>query len=352
MKEIILPEAGLVLLLGVPQLKKHFLPEEFVDVNHESIAKGLQEGRMVVVDGTGLGREARAILRALAKEHYSIVTVLADPQYSLKDEGFRRLHFIADDVAIVRERLFCNQKEDRGPFDIIGDIHGCYEELQELLTLLGYSLEGLGHPENRKLIFLGDLADRGKDAPGVLRLVMEGVKSGRAYCVCGNHEEKLLRYLEGKNLNLGHGLDKTVEQLNKHSDAFKTEVKEFIENLQSHYVLDGGMLVVAHAGLPEKMHGKPAGSVKAFAAYGQTTGQVDERGYPIRDPWPDEYHGKALVVYGHTPVAEPDWCNNTVNIDTGCVFGGRLSSLRYPEKEVVAVKAKEVYSPRIGWPKI
>ena len=117
----------------------------------------------------------------------------------------------------------------------------------------------------------------------------------------------------------------------------------FLDGLVSHYVLDGGRLVVAHAGLQAEMHGRASAAVRAFALYGETTGETDEFGLPVRYPWAQDYRGQAAVVYGHTPVPEPDWVNNTICIDTGCVFGGRLTALRYPERELVSVPA----APRV-----
>ena len=111
----------------------------------------------------------------------------------------------------------------------------------------------------------------------------------------------------------------------------------------SHYVLDDGKLVVAHAGMKEEMQGRGSGKVRDFALYGETTGETDEFGLPVRFDWASEYRGQAMVVYGHTPVPEPDWLNRTVNIDTGCVFGGKLTALRYPEKEFVSVPAARTY---------
>ena len=111
----------------------------------------------------------------------------------------------------------------------------------------------------------------------------------------------------------------------------------------SHYVLDGGRLVVAHAGLIERYQGRASGRVRSFCLYGDTTGETDEYGLPVRLPWARDYRGRAMVLYGHTPMPEAEWVNNTMCLDTGCVFGGRLTALRYPEREIVAVPAAEVY---------
>src|SRR6202044_3040970 len=198
------------------------------------------------------------------------------------------------------------------------------------------------HPA-RRAIFLGDLVDRGPDTPGVLRLVMGMVAAGTAFCVPGNHEAKLLKALRGKNVTRRHGLDASMEQLDAEPEEFRARVERFIDGLISHYVLDGGRLVVAHAGLIERYQGRASGRVREFCLYGQTTGETDEYGLPVRYPWAQDYRGQAMVLYGHTPVPVPEWVNNTLCLDTGCVFGGRLTALRYPERELVSVPAAEVY---------
>ena len=256
--------------------------------------------------------------------------------------------------AIVREKLYNDKAELHGPFDIIGDVHGCYEELIELLQKLRYTIEEIAddgtnyglkvsHPENRTVIFLGDLIDRGPASPAVLKLVMSMVRSGTALCVPGNHDMKLHKKLTGKAVQEKHGLAETLRQLEGEPDAFKNDVKEFLYGLVSHYVLDSGKLVVAHAGLKEEMQGRGSGAVRSFCLYGETTGETDEFGLPVRYNWAAEYRGRAKVVYGHTPVPSAQWLNNTIDIDTGCVFGGSLTALRYPEEELVSVPAHTMY---------
>ena len=272
----------------------------------------------------------------------------------LEREGIRHVFKLSspeevDSVTIERQPLWNNKKAEHGPFDIIGDVHGCFDELVELLGQLGYSVdrEGDGYSvsanHGRKLIFVGDLVDRGPGTVQVLRLVSDLVRSGQAFCVPGNHDMKLVRALRGRDVKRTHGLAETMEQLGQEADAFRIEVAKFLDDLVSHLVFDDGKLVVAHAGLKESMHGRGSGAVREFALYGETTGETDEFGLPVRYNWAADYRGKALVVYGHTPVPEPLFLNNTVNIDTGCVFGGGLSALRYPEREIVTVKAHRTY---------
>lgn len=120
---------------------------------------------------------------------------------------------------------------------------------------------------------------------------MAMVAAGDALCVPGNHENKLGRWLKGRKVQETHGLAETIEQLGHESEEFRAEVGRFIEGLVSHYVLDGGDLVVCHAGLPEKYHGRTSGRVRSHALYGDTTGETDEFGLPVRYPWAEEYRG-------------------------------------------------------------
>lgn len=270
----------------------------------------------------------------------------------LRREGFRYV-FALDGpgrvaaTQIERTRLWVDKRDLRGPFDVIGDVHGCRAELVTLLGRLGYHVDPVTlvvtPPPGRTAVFLGDLVDRGPDTPGVVRLVRGMVEAGSALCVAGNHEQKLVRALSGRKVQLTHGLPETLAQLDREPDGFADEVAVFLDSLLSHYVLDGGALVVAHAGLPEAYHGRASGRVRSFALYGETTGETDEYGLPVRYDWASQYRGDAVVVYGHTPVPSAEWVNRTICLDTGCVFGGELTALRYPERELVSVPATEVH---------
>lgn len=350
--------------------------------------KRLELGLLTVIDATNVQKEARASVLKLAKEQncHAVAIVLDVPEKVCKErnekrpdrdfgghvitrqgeqlrrsirhlqkEGFRYVYVLkseedAANVEIIRTRLWNNKKDEISPLDIIGDVHGCYDELCALFDKLGYTVDKenciIIPNEGRKAVFVGDLCDRGIKNIEILRLVMNMVQSGAAYCVAGNHDVKLLKKLRGANVQLTHGLDKTYEQLTEQSEEFIAEVKNFLDGLISHYVFDGGKLVVAHAGLKEKYQGRGSGRVRDFCLYGDTTGETDEYGLPVRLPWANEYRGRALVVYGHTPTPEVNAINNTVCIDTGCVFGGKLTAYRYPEKEVVQVDAaQEYYAP-------
>jgi diadenosine tetraphosphatase ApaH/serine/threonine PP2A family protein phosphatase len=235
-------------------------------------------------------------------------------------------------------------------FDIVGDIHGCLSELRELLERLAYTIEDdvLRHQEGRLFVFLGDLVDRGPDTVGVLRLAMASVAAGTTRCVVGNHDDKFRRALLGRPVKVKHGLAETLEQVAREPARFRKEAMAFIEGLPDHLILDEGRLVVAHAGLPEALHGRSSRRVLDFAMYGLTTGRLDAAGLPERLDWAADYSGQAIVVYGHTPVVEPVWVNGTIDIDTGCVYGHRLTALRYPELELVSVAAQRVYTEKSG----
>lgn len=358
--------------------------EDAFDLLHTIAGKRLKNMKLTVIDATNVQPYARKSLVKLAREYHAlpVAIVLDVPERiavhrneqrpdrnfgrrvvaqhrqqlrrglkNLKREGFRRVFHLKsvediEAVQIEREPLWNNRKDEHGPFDIIGDIHGCYDELVLLLEELGYTIDDatVTPPEGRKALFLGDLVDRGPKTPQVLRLVMGMVAAGDAICVPGNHDVKLKRALDGRNVQRKHGLAESMEQLEAENQEFRDEVRSFIDNLVSHYVLDDGKLVVAHAGMREDMAGRASGKVREFALYGETTGETDEFGLPVRHNWAADYRGRATVVYGHTPIPEPEWLNNTINIDTGCVFGGALTALRYPENEIVSVDALAMYA--------
>jgi len=244
-------------------------------------------------------------------------------------------------------------RHNHGPFDIIGDVHGCISELKQLLTEMDYCLKDTGdgnytveHPGGRRAIFLGDLVDRGPDIVAVLKLVMGMVNTGRALCVAGNHDMRILRKIREGTVLTSHGSpDWSMLQITEAPAGFREEVRGFLEGLPGHYVLDDGKLVVAHAGIREALQGQDSPETRAIAVCGEITGKTDEYGLPVRYDWAADYHGQATVVYGHTPYAQVQRLNNTINLDTGCVFGGKLTAFRYPEGDFVEVKALKMYCP-------
>jgi protein phosphatase len=398
--------------------RKHFLPTEIIssdycrsiladDENDQSVsgeafellhyivAKRLKAGRLTVVDATSVKPEDRKPLLQIAKDYHCFAVAIAfdlpaqlchdrnqqrgnrnfgihvverhrqNLRKSLRflDKEFRYAHVLKsveeiDQVEFIRTPSWSNRKTETGPFDIIGDIHGCCDELEILLGKLGYqatpstetgfwNFPTYSHPEGRRVLFVGDLVDRGIRNMDTVKLVRNMIEANSALCVCGNHEFKLMRYLRGKKVTVGHGLQQTIDELDaippEVAEDYKIDLQKFLDSLISHYVLDEGKLVVAHAGLKEELQGRTSGFVRSFAMYGETTGEIDEYGLPVRANWAQNYRGKATVVYGHVPVREAEWLNNSIDIDTGCVFGGKLTALRYPERELVQVPAARVY---------
>jgi protein phosphatase len=357
------------------------------EVLHFIAEKRLAAGRLTVIDATNVRTEDRETLVQLARAHHVLAAAIvldlppeicqernrarADRSFgghvirqqtqnlrrslrSLKREGFHHIAILSspeeiEQAEIHRQPLWTDRRSDHGPFDIIGDVHGCFDELTELLRRLGYDVTpsadepSARHPLGRKAVFLGDLVDRGPNSPAVLRLVMSMVSNGSALCVPGNHDVKLMKKLQGRDVRITHGLAETLSQLEGESGEFKSQVAAFVDGLVSHYVLDAGKLVVAHAGLKAELQGRASGRVREFALYGETTGETDEYGLPVRYNWAADYRGSAMVVYGHTPVPEPQWVNRTLCVDTGCVFGGKLTALRYPEREIVQTTAARMY---------
>ncbi|CAM3487153.1 Bis(5'-nucleosyl)-tetraphosphatase PrpE [asymmetrical] [Deinococcus saxicola] len=384
-----LPSPAVIALIGAPAAGKstfaarHFQPAEVLSGDFsQELERRLARGELSVVDAPLTRPDGRRRVLEAARAHDlpAIAIVLDLPRQVLEEravrlgrdpagvlpdfaelrrtlgglqkEGFGQIYVLrsvagTDAAQIVRVPLPPDRRDLPGPFDFIGDVHGCLPELLEVLEKLGYVVNGyeVTPPSSRTAIFLGDLTDRGPDSAGVLRVVMGMAASGAALCVPGNHDEKLARALDGKAVKAMHGLEGTLEQMDAAGEDFKAQARAYIGSLPSHLVLDGGRVVVAHAGLPEKYQGRTSGRVRSFALYGDVDGSRDELGLPIRRDWAAEYSGTAIVVYGHTPVATPVWINRTVDIDTGCAFGNALTALRYPELKFVSVPARQIYTP-------
>lgn len=362
--------------------------QDAFDILHYIVNKRLNAKKLTVIDATNLRKEDREQLLALARSNHVLPAAIVfntsqkvcwertknrpDRDLSrrvieahskllrralvdIKREGFTGgLYALnseeeANSAEIVLTPLYNNKQDEKGPFDIIGDIHGCYDELVELMGMLGYSkADGLyKHPEGRKLVFLGDLVDRGPKIMDTVNLVMDLVENGLAYIVKGNHDKKFEKYIRDGNAQNLHGLQQTVSQFEaltmEQRGLFRERYVNFTRHAISHFIFDYGNLAVAHAGINEYFQGRASAAVVDFCLYGDTTGEVDGYGLPVRLDWAQDYRGRALVVYGHTPVETAEFVNNTINIDQGCVFGGALTALRYPEREIVSVEAHAQY---------
>jgi protein phosphatase len=321
--KLTIPELSLVVLIGVSGsgkssfARKHFKPTEILssdqcralvsddencqaatsdafEILHFIARKRLAAGRLTVVDATNVQGEARKPLVEIAREYHCL------PVAIVLDVPERTAH----------ERNKARPDRNFGP-------HVIRQQASQLRrSIRGLQREGFRHIQ-------------------VLKTTEEV------------DDIKFMRKVWGKEVQVTHGLGETLAQFEAQEAKQPGSMRaaaEFIDGLVSHYVLDDGKLVVAHAGMKEAMQGRGSAAVREFALFGETTGETDEFGLPVRYPWAAEYRGSAMVVYGHTPVPKPEWLNQTVNIDTGCVFGGRLTALRYPEREWVSVPSKATYA--------
>jgi len=369
------PERAFVLVLGKGGqafAAELFEPAELLDPEaaladerHTAVVERLRAGDSAVVCLTAPHVRVRdALLKIARKQSMPAVVFVLDPEGTERaayEELARRRRVEAyyvtrsEGVDLRRIRPPCDRRELRGPFDIVGDLHGCADELEELLHVLGYARgesSTWSHPAGRTFVSVGDLADRGPRCVDVLETIMDMLEAGSALAVQGNHDDKLRRWLLGKKLKVSHGLRETIDEieaLDAESRArFTTRTLAVLGDLPTHLILDGGRLVVAHAGIREDYIGRTAGKVRSFTLYGDTTGEVDPYGLPVRRDWAAAYAGAATIVYGHTPRPTPEWVNGTVNVDQGCCFGGFLTALRYPEQRFVQVPAKAVHYPHSG----
>ncbi|KPU45895.1 Bis(5'-nucleosyl)-tetraphosphatase PrpE [Oxobacter pfennigii] len=365
--------------------------EENMEVSKEAfelfyyiIKKRMNLKKLVVADSTAVSHEARRKLLDLAEDnnYYSILLAfdisteiaiernnlrqrkvsryVIEKQYaaflkslkSVENEGFDKVIVLNENDAddFKHEIVSYNiETEDKALFDIISDVHGCCTELEMLLDKLGYRKNGFkySHPDGRKVVFAGDIVDRGPRTMDTIRTVINMVNSGNALYIPGNHCNKFYRYLKGSKVQIKNGLETTVKEYEKleksEAKKIKNDFLELYENSPLYLMLDNGNLVVAHAGIKEEMIGKLSKKIIDFVLYGDVTGEVDDKGLPIRGDWAANYYGKPMIVYGHTPVSKAVFVNNTINIDQGASMGGSLTALRYPEKGLVSVQSQGTY---------
>lgn len=408
------PPVCLIVLVGASGsgkstwAKKHFRPSQLVSSDqcremllddaaaqsanedafalfHQWIGLRLKNRRLTVADSTALKPGARERLFALAQENRVPIHVVAfdvpldeairrdaaraERQVGervvtrhratfeqalkelAKDKRLAALHVL--DAAQMESAIVQTTPGARNApaFDVIGDVHGCLPELKTLLAKLGYASDGV-HPEGRVPVFVGDLADRGPDSPGVLRFVCDLVAADRALFVPGNHDDKLFRMLQGGKVQRTHGLDLTEDQLRAlpetEQDRLTLDILAYLAPQPVHLVLADGALAVAHAGIRDEMLGHHSDAIARFTRFGDVRGFHPD-GMPIRHDWAAERENGdsgPLICYGHTPQEEIVFVNNTVNLDGGCVFGGFLAALRFPERTLVTVPAEQTYAER------
>lgn len=368
------------------------ISEEAFSLMDLTIEKRCKLNKLTFVDATNLFSEDRKKYITIARKHHvPIVAIVMDveqdvllerdkirdtprgkqkinQQYQtfkrerrfIKKEGYLATYFIlnnTDYIEIIRKSNNPIEIEVKNGIDIIGDIHGCYQEFLKLLVKLGYEINEKGyyvHPAGRKFLSLGDIMSRGPKSLETMQFFLRHVKKGLAYMIDSNHGWKIARWLEGKKVTLNHG-DELVEEEFKHFKEqygeehtleLKQSLKELLLNAPSHYILTKNhvpTLVCTHAGIKDEFIGKQSIDISDFCRYGDVDG-FDEEGKPIRRDWSIHHKSNILIVWGHDPKPKPLIINNTINIDQGVVFGGELTAIRYPEKEYVSVQALENYS--------
>ena len=267
--------------------------------------------------------------------------------------------------------------DDQPPFDIIGDVHGCVDELRALLGQLGYESAGVGytHPLGRRVVFVGDLIDRGPGSVAVLEIALAMQASGVALSALGNHDARFLRWLSGRKVRTTFGLAQTIAELDAlpagARDGLQRRIQRLFNETPGYLILDGGRLVVTHGGILDRMIGAWDGETASMCLYGDVEGYT-RSGKPIRRDWashrnipePTKEHkeykeykasdrvaadetGEQIapyIVYGHNVVPALRWVNRTLDLDTGCVYGGHLSALQYPELAWLQVPALREYA--------
>jgi len=253
------------------------------------------------------------------------------------------------------------QHFDHDRVDVIGDVHGCSWELLQILHDIGFltnpDWNAVNENYDRGLILVGDLTDRGPDSASIVENVQLWVESGLMTCIHGNHDNRLGRHLLGRNVQHTHGLDKTIDQIERigWGEQKKIEIGEWLMDLPVYVTFHERQLVVAHGALPRRYLSRQDMKRKQLS---KCVYAVVDRDQPMKDglpnrvyDWCDDYNDHVVCVYGHQVVREVTTRSNTYNIDTGCVFGGCLTCLRYDEGKVAWIQRKAAvqYAVKKQW---
>lgn len=227
-------------------------------------------------------------------------------------------------------------EETTTPLDIIGDVHGCFNELMSLVELLGYDRQGI-HPDGRKLVFLGDLCDRGPFNADVFDWVYTRWKRGDLYWCMGNHDNKLFRWMKGNPVQVDvHGYGITARQMSvryKDLDERERIGKALLETLPHKIEFRAHNLVCVHA---------YPGDTPEECYYGLRNAKRQ------RLSWWENWEGGedgVFVAFGHYWMNDPTPYPRHVCLDTSCCRGGTLTAMRWPEQEIHEVKAFGYYDP-------
>lgn len=337
-----------------------------LELFYSKIEERLKQNLFTVAEITEPSRVMRQHLLEICNHYYfhpamAIFTGENEPAPSarsikkINDEGFHDILVITpedrDKITVEITPIKAIDKTPP-PFDIIGDIHGCLDELKKLFQRLGYIEKNniFTHPEGRTPIFIGDLTDRGPKSIETMETALNMVEGKKALYIPGNHCVKLARYMEGRPIHVKFGVETTLKEFEQLNPAQLEDLSarfiKMVENSPYYLILDNGKLVISHGGIKDNMIGREHKRIAKFCLFGASTGKTLENGLPERLDWAKNYSGEALVVYGHTPVKNPEFRFNTINIDQGCVFGGALTALRYPEMETISIPARKTYYHR------
>ncbi|MBO9699360.1 MAG: metallophosphoesterase [Sporocytophaga sp.] len=370
-------EDALILITGTEHLPEWIQKNDVTGIEDPKLSGRLEKGLLTFLHLVRPAFDEIMKLAKIAKRNFVPFHVLGKVDRNnpdkvinlkmrkkLRRQGVKNVYLTDDkkgwdNLSYSLKKKHTRMLDEHGPLDFIGDVHGCYDELTALLNKLGYLAsetiingsihKRYFHPQKRKLVFLGDMVDRGPASDKVMELILELNNQNMAYAVLGNHDEKFLRYLKGNPVTVNSGLEETISQVEGKSEEFKNNIICFLKSLPSHYVFDNGNVVAVHAGIREDMQGKDSREIKDYCVFGEPGEKKKYDGLPERRDWGRNYRGKAKVVYGHTPVKEPFWVNNSIDIDSGCVFGGKLTALRYPENELISVNSFDPYYPGVDF---